>query len=140
VSPSTPISLVEHSRQTMSSNNGEPASKQGIDIRQALDILSARKSEAHSHTENGGCHHHDAPEESKSMGQTIDLNKPAEPETPPETVDPDMEAQRQQLEEERAKRRIEIEEQLQSMTVKELIQAVTEAQQKRVTTYKDYDK
>jgi hypothetical protein len=127
------------------------SSQQGIDIRDALEILSARSSEEHSHghSENGepGCHHH-APKDSKTMGQTLDMN---EVEKQPESMmeesnddndnsDQDVQAQQQQLDEERAKRRIEIEAQLQTMTLKELLHAVMDAQEKRVATYRDYEK
>jgi Tfp pilus assembly major pilin PilA len=125
------------------------SSKQGIDIRDALEILSARSSEEHSHSENGepGCHHH-APKDANTMGQTLDMN---ETENQPASImdesnddndnsDQDVQVQQQQLDEERAKRRIEIEAQLQSMTLKELLHAVMDAQQKRVATYRDYEK
>jgi hypothetical protein len=125
------------------------SSQKGIDIRDALEILSERSSEEHGHRENTGpgcgCH---APKDAKTMGQTIDMN---EAEDQPESMveesnddidknDEDTKAQQEQLDKERAKRRVEIESQLQTMTLKELLHAVMDAQQNRVSTYKDYEK
>lgn len=126
------------------------SNQQGIDIRVAMDILSERSGEEHSHTsENGGpgCHHH-APKGVETMGQTIDMNeseeKPAskmdESNDDDDKTDEDVKAQQEQLDKDRAKRRIEIQEQLQSMTLKELLHAVMDAQQNRVSTYRDYEK
>lgn len=125
------------------------SSQQGIDIRDALAILSERSGEEHSHSENGGpgCHHH-APKGTETMGQTINMNeseeKPAsqmeESNDDNDNNDQDVQAQQEQLDKDRAKRRIEIEEQLQSMTLKELLHAVMDAQQSRVATYRDYEK
>jgi hypothetical protein len=123
--------------------------QQGIDIRVAMEILSERSGEEHSHSEHGGpgCHHH-APKGTETMGQTIDMNeseeKPAskmdESNDDDDNNDEDVKAQQVQLDKDRAKRKIEIQEQLQSMTLKELLHAVMDAQQNRVSTYRDYEK
>jgi hypothetical protein len=130
-------------------------SQQGIDIRVAMEILSERSGEehSHSHSEHGagqGCHHHAPKGTETMMGQTIDMNE-SEEEKPSSAMDEsnddgddrndeDVKAQQEQLDKDRAKRKVEIQEQLQSMTLKELLHAVMDAQQNRVSTYRDYEK
>jgi hypothetical protein len=126
------------------------SNQQGIDIRVAMEILSERSGEEHSHSEHGGpgCHHHAPKGTETMMGQTIDMNeseeKPAsnmeEGDDDDDKNDEDVKAQQEQLDKDRAKRKIEIEEQLQSMTLKELLHTVMDAQQNRVSTYRDYEK
>lgn len=116
-------------------------SNQGIDIRQALDILSARSSHDHSHSHSGeqaGCQS-SATEESKTMGQMIDLSASGKSPSDPKAVAKSMEEQKQQLDHERKTREEQIRAELQTMTVKDLLQAVMEAQRERVATYRAYD-
>jgi len=127
------------------------STKEGIDIRTALEILSARSAEGHVHSENGetGCHHH-APKGASQMGQTIDLNqdtsypsessKDTSADPAANTKEETIEEERRQLEEERGKRRADIQEKLESMSVKSLIHAVLETQQQRVATYRVYER
>ena len=117
------------------------SSRQGIDIRQALDILSARTSHDHSHShsdEQAGCQQ-SATNESKAMGQTIDLNSPEEATPDPEAVAKSMEEEKQKLDRDRKTREEQIRAHLQTMSVKDLLQAVMEAQRERVATYRAYD-
>lgn len=116
-------------------------SKQGIDIRQALDILASRTSHDHSHShsdEQAGCQS-SATDESKAMGQTLDLNASAESSPDPEAMAKSMEEQKQQLDQDRKAREEQIRAHLQTMSVKDLLQAVMEAQRERVATYRTYD-
>lgn len=130
----------------------------GIDIRQALDILADRTScshknstdilnKGHSSSENsdrgcGGCtlsnnnHGGELPNEAKSMGQTIDLNLTTKEKNHPSATTAKEE---KQLGKERTERLQKIRVQLQHMTFVELIQAVLQAQQDRVLTYKVFD-
>jgi hypothetical protein len=125
---------------------------QGIDIETALSILSertkdARNDSSHDHGGSGGgcggCHHGASlPENMKTMGQTIDLNKPTTTESSSDTVLSDEERQKEEarIKAERAKRQEEIQKQLNSMSNKELLQAVLNAQEDRVATYRDYER
>jgi hypothetical protein len=117
--------------------------KQGIDIRQALDILSARTSHDHSHSHSNvqdGCQQC-ATDESKTMGQTIDLNALAVPAaTDPEVVAKSMKEEKQQLHRVLKMRQTKIRARLQNMSVKDLLQAVMEAQRERVATYQSFDR
>jgi hypothetical protein len=113
---------------------------QGIDIRQALDILASRTSHDHSHSHSegqAGCQQ-SATDESSAMGQTIDL---ASGETAPDptTMAEAMEEQKQKLDQDRKAREEQIRSHLQTMSVKDLLQAVMEAQRERVATYRAYD-
>jgi len=121
--------------------NAASSPNQGIDISQALEILSARTSHDHSHShsdEQADCQS-SATEESKAMGQTIDLNASAETAPNPEAVAKAMEEQKQQLDQDRKLREEQIRAELQTMSVKDLLQAVMEAQRERVATYRTYD-
>lgn len=66
------------------------------------------------------------------MGQEIDLMAAAE-------IEQDLEKRKQELAEERTKREVEIRTKLQTMTVKELLAAVLDAQTGRVATYREYN-
>lgn len=131
--------------------------QQGIDIRQALEILEARNSQGDLHDH---CHHLpsagcnvNVPEEAKSMGQTIDLNAPSatdesksdlheqkSEEDQAQAIAEDMEEKRKQLQEARKQREEEIRAELETMSVRELLSAVMESQSERVATYKEYDR
>ena len=126
------------------------SSKDGIDIRLALEILSARSAEAHTHSENGeaGCHHH-APNGAAQMGQTIDLNQDTTNQTedteddsanPVASAEETVEEKRKRVQEERDKRRADMKQKLESMSVKNLTNAVLDAQQQRVMTYREYER
>jgi hypothetical protein len=119
------------------------SSRHGIDIRQALDILSSRTSHDHSHehgNEQAACHG-SATDEARAMGQTIDLNAPArDPSTLPAASAQSMDEAKQELDEARKARGEEIRAHLQSMSIKDLLQAVMEAQRERVATYRVYDR
>jgi hypothetical protein len=117
------------------------SSRKGINIRQALDILSARTSHDHSHSHSdaqAGCQQN-ATDESKAMGQTIDLNAPERATPDPETIAKSMEEERKKLDRDRKTREEQIRAHLQTMSVKDLLQAVIEAQRERVATYRTYD-
>lgn len=127
---------------TPSAPDATESSRQGIDIRQALDILSARTSHDHSHSHSDkqdGCQK-SATIESNAMGQTIDLNAPEEATiADPEAVAKSMEEEKKKLERDRKTREEQIRAHLQTMSVKDLLQAVMEAQKERVATYRAYD-
>ena len=111
---------------------------QGIDIRLALDILSQRSGEehaAHSATLDY-CGNH-ASEEKRELGQVIDLN-PQEESLAEEQEN--LKAQQEELNIEREKRRSELQTTVDSMSVREQLQAVLEAQQQRVQAYQQYNK
>lgn len=127
---------------------------EGIDIRQALEILSARSTSGDDHHHHhhpsaaaaaaGGCSHihpQEVPANAKSMGQTIDLLRENNI-TDSAVVQQAQEAEALQnkVQEERAQRKQELEQKIQSMTVKELLQSVLEAQQERVRTYGLYNR
>lgn len=113
-----------------------PRQQRGIDINKALSILSAR-SDPSENTPNknndgcGCCHGSEIPKNAKNLGQTIDLltNNSGQ-----------AEVQEEQRLEERAKRLQRIHEELKSMNIKELLQAVLQAQQDRVATYREYER
>ena len=134
---------------------------QGIDIHQALNILSVR-SQQHDHHHD---HHHDHPLDTSpatshdcsdqdssthkpigcrqhipkggiSMGQHIDLTQTEEE---AKALVESMELQRQTLEKERQERLLEIKSKLKTMTVKELLGVLTDAQAGRVGTYREYN-
>ena len=121
----------------------EEASQKGIDIRKALDILSARSaqpdSEHHTHTD-GCCHTHpdEVPTNAKSMGQTIDMLRENHAEVDEKAVE-EAEALQKRVQEEREKRKLEMEQKIRSMSVKELIQCILEAQEQRVRAYTVYN-
>lgn len=127
------------------------ASKQacGIDIRQALDILASRNSHGHTHehsyvhgNEQAACQR-SATDETRAMGQTIDLNAPANDSSASlqvERMAQTMEETKKELEKARKAREVEIRAHLKSMSVKNLLQAVMEAQCERVGTYRDFDR
>ena len=115
--------------------SSQPCEKKGIDIRKALEILSVRSSESHTHLKNGdGECHHDAPTEAIEWGQRIDIGGG---ET---TADESIEITREKLEIERSMRRVAIEEKLNKMSVKDLLDCVMNAQCQRVAGYRTYDR
>jgi len=118
-----------------------PNSKErGIDIRQALEILAARsEKEPHSHAQKDSCHRGNAPKEAAQWGQRIDLGGTETKDEAANTVE-SIEDQRAKLEEDRAKRQVEIEKKLESMTDKDLLSYVINSQQNRVATYRTYDR
>jgi len=142
----------------MSSSSSQ--NKEGIDIRKALEILSARSSSGHDHPHDGqhndenqlagdsidsnnqtqcACHKdRSAPADGKNMGQVIDLDATASSEVVSQQHKT-LEAVKQQLAQERSQRQAEIEKRFNSMTTRELLQAVLETQQQRVVTYRTYD-
>jgi hypothetical protein len=134
-----------------SSSDAAPSrGAQGIDIRQALEILSSRSAHSHDdhHDQNndidGSCHEH-VPDEAKAMGQTIDLMTSAggrEEELNEDASGAAAPGHEQDMEEKkkaRRKREVAIKEKLQSMNVTDLLGAVMEAQSERVATYREYD-
>jgi hypothetical protein len=121
----------------MSTGTPSHTSGSGIDIRQALDILSQRSSEpakVDSSIPRCGCHqnvHKDA----HRWGQRIDLGE-GDTNVP---NDSEIETDVAKVQMERAKRRVEIEECLSSMSVEDLIGCVISSQRERVATYRTYD-
>jgi hypothetical protein len=111
-------------------------SKEGIDVRLALEILSQRSPEDHARGADGACSHK-ASEQHKALGQVIDLN-------PQEQEDINkrrelLEIEQNELAAEREKRLVEMKDKLLHMSVRELLLAVLEAQQQRVQTYHSYN-
>jgi len=136
----------------MSTNNEQPnnSSQQGIDVREALHILSLRNPEEHGHSHD---HHHghsstachEPPtKDAVNWGQSIDLVGVSESSssnaTSQEEAVANIEKQKEQLEKERAERRAVIEKKLATMSVSELLQCVMNSQEQRVATYRSYDK
>ena len=119
-----------------------PPSQKGIDFRKALEILSMRSAEDSASTkgndENSTRGKSSGLNGAKPMGQVIDLfgNDKATGCDSSEV----QEKKRKKMEEERIKRRSEIEQKLQSMSAKDLINAVLEAQQQRVATYRTFER
>ena len=149
---------------TTPSTSTKPNSK-GIDIQQALSILSARGAHGHDHShahdnsqsKSGattkdmgnkacGCHGDPVPDDADGMGQTIDLlepsssNKEEEKATAAVANADEIEKQRQQLAEDRKQRKIQIQQALDNMSVKELLQHVMKTQQDRVAAYREYER
>jgi hypothetical protein len=134
----------------MSSSNTTSRTNQqskGIDIQQALSILSERSSshpESSSDPDNHhggcGCHGSHAPENAPTMGQTIDLMASSpQPQQEQEESKEDQEKKALRIQHERAKRQAQIQQELKGMTDQELLQAVLNVQQDRVATYRDYE-
>lgn len=130
---------------TANSNDATPASNtQGIDIRQAMEILASRTSHDHDHDHSHSSDEHQAgcqqsaTDDAKNLGQTIDLAT-GETTADPATIAMSMEEQKKQLDQDRKIREEQIRAHLQTMSVKDLLQAVMEAQKERVATYRTYD-
>jgi redox-sensitive bicupin YhaK (pirin superfamily) len=119
----------------------------GIDIRQALDILSSRTAHFHSshdtgHDDAGCCHYGDnIPEDLKSMGQTIDmLGSNAEASSMPDSLAQDVINLEKEQKEKAEKHKAELKASLKSMTkTSDLIRVLLRAQEDRVQTYQTYD-
>ena len=132
-------------------NNKQRMSAQGIDVREALEILAARSSRTHDHSRASdhhhsaacGCHHGGIPtEDAVHWGQRISLGgeQDAKDEEEAMAVSLSIEEQKERIAKERAERRIDVEQKLASMTVLELLQCVMGAQEERVATYRNYNK
>jgi hypothetical protein len=122
----------------MSTGTPSHVTGSGIDIRQALDILSQRSSEPakeeNSSIPSCGCHqnvHKDA----HQWGQRIDIGGG----DTDVTKESEMETDVAKVQMERAERRVQIEECFSSMSVKDLIGCVISSQRERVATYRTYD-
>jgi len=137
----------------MSTNNEQPtnnSSQQGIDVREALHILSLRNPEEHGHSHDHHHQHssltacHEAPtKDAVNWGQRIDLGaseSSSSNATSQEEAVANIEKQKEQLEKERAERRAVIEKKLETMSISELLQCVMNSQEQRVATYRSYDK
>lgn len=129
--------------------------KDGIDITKALDILSVRASEQEDGVkvpgEPGcGCA---VPPSAKSMGQTINLCGETNPKEEDresslelrarceaQVLQKELNDKEKDLEQTRKARRQEIQLKLESSSVSELLTALMEAQSKRVSTYREYDR
>lgn len=109
----------------------------GIDIRDAIEILSQRQSDGHVHesiTKEGGtcCADHHLPNEhAKNWGQKIDIC--------PETID-QVEEEKEEVEKARLARRDLLEDRLNNMSESELIACVISTQADRVVAYRAYDR
>jgi hypothetical protein len=125
----------------MSNDHSGSTNQKGIDIKQALEILSARSaqpdSEHHNHSE-GCCHSEEAPPNAKSMGQTIDMLREAGSAEVVKSAE-EAEVLQKKVQEDRDKRKSELDKRIQAMTVKELLQSVLESQQQRVRAYGIYN-
>jgi hypothetical protein len=139
----------------VSSNSQQPPTQNGIDIRQALEILSERTPHSHAHKENHGhtekgvacCHSgdgtQDIPADMKAMGQTIDLfaaSGRAKIETqepnPSKSIEDIQEEQKQKA----AQHHAALVESLKEMTkTSDLLRTILTSQEDRVQTYRRYD-
>lgn len=114
----------------------------GIDIHEAMEILSARKAtEQQGSSKKDGCACCSLPsnlpnENAKQWGQRIDLMPACVKEDGKKTLEWDKE----KVEKERSERRAAIENRLQSSTPKDLLSCLLQTQQDRVTAYRDYDR
>jgi hypothetical protein len=143
-----------------SNSNTLAGQQQGIDIRQALSILSARSepSENHPHGVNattsntsaaaaaaaacGCCHGAPVPEAAKTMGQTIDLMATPDDDSNAATIEETRRLEQEEAEatkKQKAERLEKIQAALNSMNQQELLRAVLQAQEDRVATYRDYE-
>jgi len=135
------------------SNSSAP--QNGIDIRDALSILSARAKQG------GDVDASTVPDELKEMGQTIDIAEQMEFSKPDAVgcdcigknndgadgnnangaspIDAEEEKKHEAMKRERARRGEEIQAKLQSMGVVDLLGMIFGAQQERVATYKSFD-
>lgn len=126
---------------TTSSSSNE----KGIDIQQALEILSQRGTNTGlSSSRTGGvglkCNCCEKPANFASLGQTIHLiDDDNDTEHPNEAVLRDMEALKQKVNEERQQRQKELETKLDTLSKEELLKCFFEAQEQRVQTYRLYD-
>jgi hypothetical protein len=121
----------------MADNNTASSSSKGIDIRQALEILSARGDHTGPIRDGPRCGCCEKPPNFASLGQTIQL---IDSENNGSTTDlQEIEDLRNKVSEERAKRRNEMEEKLSSLNKEELMKCFFEAQEQRVKTYRLYD-
>ncbi|KAL3816923.1 hypothetical protein ACHAXA_009118 [Cyclostephanos tholiformis] len=141
------------------------SSSSGIDIRDALAILSARAPHDHDHPSHDGV----VPRELRGMGQIVDLNATlSNPDPDPlannttitttddggvddegkiadgrgglrEEDEIELEQRRKDLESARARRSMEIRNELSSMTTSELLRTIFTAQEGRVATYRTFD-
>ncbi len=107
--------------------------QQGIDIQQALSILSARSEPAEDHNDGCGfCQGSQIPESAKTMGQTIDMFASGAKE--------DEMHDDNRLVDERTERLSKIRVELDAMTDRELLQTVLKTQEDRVATYREYER
>jgi len=140
--------------------NSNSNSKQGIDIREALEILALRNPDDHDHSHDHRHHHqphssslsacHEAPtKDAVHWGQRIELGESSSEDNNNNDDDnvgsheetmANIEKQKDRIEKERADRRAVIEETLASMSVIELLECVMNSQEERVKTYRNYDK
>lgn len=148
-SQSMPVAMSGDSREQTQQAQPQQSQQKGIDIHQALSILSARSSGPSESRPDGGCdccHGSHVPEDAKSMGQTIDMLAPTSTTTPPSGNETEGESSSipsdatTLLQKERTERLEKIRQQLLTMTDKELLQAVIKAQEDRVTTYREYER
>jgi hypothetical protein len=143
------------------------SSSTGIDIRDALAILSARKPHDHDHHDH---HHHDhhpgighdddlvPREELRGMGQVIDMNATTtttrtgdddgsgggildceDEDGQPSSVEEEQRRRHRELDVARSRRTKEIRDEIHSMDTFGLIRTIFDAQQNRVMTYRTYD-
>lgn len=123
-------------------NTNADSNQKGIDIKNALSILSERSSQPgdkESKTEDGcNCHGTLAPENARNMGQTIDLFAHQATQFDPEAAKQRQEQER--IQQERTERHAKIQQQLNSLSESELLKAVLKAQEDRVKTYREYER
>jgi hypothetical protein len=124
----------------MTDNNTTSSSNtKGIDIRQALEILSARGDHAGPLRDRPQCGCCEKPPNFASLGQTIQLVDSDNNEHSKTADLQEIEDLKKKVSEERAKRRNEIDEKLGSLNKEELIKCFFEAQEQRVQAYRRYD-
>eukprot|EP00934_Nitzschia_sp_Nitz4_P006386 Nitzschia sp. Nitz4//scaffold113_size70149//37333//38242//NITZ4_005951-RA/size70149-augustus-gene-0.94-mRNA-1//-1//CDS//3329533344//6376//frame0 len=130
------------------SQTSQPAMIPGINIHDAMAILSARSSHnetngdgsnnSHSASDACPCCQGDVSESVKKMGQTIDLLAPSNSDTDAPNQETD-DAALQALKESRESRLQKIQSELNAMTNTELLQAILQVQHDRVAIYREFE-
>jgi hypothetical protein len=129
----------------------------GIDIHQALSILSSRSEQQQQQqqqtpsgnqpTSRCGCFHGimDIPDTAKTMGQSINMlagpvaaGEGPRPKSPESSIE--QENERLRVAEQHQQQLQKIQSELKSMSNKDLLRAVLRIQEDRVVTYRDYEK
>jgi DNA repair REX1-B len=139
----------------MMSNDNDDAARE-IDIRKAYEILSSTRGGSNGSGQDHcdeGCHTN-APREAAQWGQRVDLDGPssgtqqlqheeesdAADATERISAEQKLEEERKRIQEERAKRAVELEEKFQSMSVPDLLGFILSTQQQRVASYQIYER
>eukprot|EP00585_Thalassiosira_rotula_P010749 CAMPEP_0196136000 /NCGR_PEP_ID=MMETSP0910-20130528/4451_1 /TAXON_ID=49265 /ORGANISM="Thalassiosira rotula, Strain GSO102" /LENGTH=266 /DNA_ID=CAMNT_0041396209 /DNA_START=20 /DNA_END=820 /DNA_ORIENTATION=- len=119
----------------MTTPNAPSPSQKGIDIRDALSILSTRAKDGGNDQQRDAS---SVSDEMKRMGQTIDISGDDVAASSP-AVDEKEEERHEAMKRERERRAEEIRSQLKSMGVVDLLGMIFRAQHERVATYKLFE-